>query len=134
MKIAASLLAATALARMPPQRNGPGSDPIDLEIRALRSGCDSLIKSRAFNGKQRPKLSDAEWEQKWISKCQKQQDRKETAFKRCGAYEPGYSVDLTKDVETETCEAISELASENIRWVDAHIVDTLCAGRVQKVS
>jgi len=125
MKIATSLLAATALA---------GPNPTDFEISALRSGCDRLIKSSAFNGKKRPKLSNAKWQQKWSLKCEKQQTRKEMAYKRCGEYVAGYSVTLTKDVETEACEAISELASENIRWVDAHIVDTLCAGRVQKIT
>lgn len=120
MKIASSLLATVALAQSE-------SMIVGSEIDTLGDGCLSLMKSSAFSG-------NLKWQKRWILKCQKQHSRKQTAYDRCGEYEAGYSVQITKNVETETCEAISELASENIRWVDAHIVNTLCENRVQKIT
>ncbi len=56
------------------------------------------------------------------------------ALKRCGVPVSNYHVSFSKNVETETCETVSELATQNIEWLNAHITSTVCERRLEKVS
>lgn len=127
MKITQSLLATTVVAM---------ENAVDAELTALFQGCASVVNSPTFDGKHRPRLSDQEWHAKWTVKCTKYGSKLSKAWDRCGEPTSGYNVAFTKNVVTETCEAVSELATQNIEWMNAHILTTApnCQRRLEKMT
>ena len=124
MKIASSLLAATAFAQ---------TCDVGPEITALFQGCVAVVTSSAFDDKH-PDTSVAQFHSKWVAKCGKQSTRLQRIYARCGQCLPGYVVQFTENPETEPCAAVTELADQNIDWLVAHVTSPKCAARVAKVS
>ena len=124
MKIASSLLAATAFAQ---------TCDVGPEITALFQGCVAVVTSSAFDDKH-PDISVAQFHSKWVAKCGKQSTRLHRIYARCGHCLPGYVVQFLENPETEPCAAVTELADQNIDWFVAHVTIPKCTARVAKVS
>ena len=128
MKIASSLLAATAFAQTPCDDSQSQS-----QITELFQGCVAVVTSTAFDDKH-PKESVAQFHSKWVAKCGKQSTRLYNIYDRCGQCVQGYTVDFPADPVTQPCTAVAELADQNIDWLSAHVTSSRCAARVAKVS
>ena len=124
MKIASSLLAATAFAQ---------TCDVNPEITSLFQGCIAVVTSSAFDGKH-PDISVGQFHYKWVAKCGKQSTRLQRIYARCGQCLQGYVVQILENPETEPCVAVTELADQNIDWLVAHVTSPKCAARVAKVS
>ena len=124
MKIAASLLAATAFANT--------GDP-SAQITQLFQGCVAVVTSSTFDDKH-PNTSVSQFHSKWVAKCGKQSTRLSRLYARCGNTVSGYEVKFLENPETQTCGAVAELAVQNIDWLSAHVTSPDCSARVAKVS
>ena len=124
MKIASSLLAATAFAQ---------TCDDSYQITQLSQGCVAVVTSSAFDDKH-PNESVAQFHSKWRAKCGKQSTRLQRIYDRCGHCVQGYVVQFLENPVTESCAAVTELAGQNIDWLSAHVTSPWCAARVAKVS